>query len=179
MNPSRRLIVSGLLVASPMFAAAHREGGDSSKFVSQKLTLRGEGGQSLFLSTTAMEDFPVQSPPEIPIIRQSGDIVRTLRGYTGSRMTDILDRSGLAPSDHNILKRLVIVATASDDYKAVFSWNELYNTSVGSGVLILYAKDGKPLDDSEGRFALVSTMDRHTGPRHVRWLSDVQVQKIA
>ena len=104
--------------------------------------------------------------------------MRVLKGYTGVRLIDLLDKADLVAGEPNDLKKTVIVATASDDYKAVFSWNELYNTSIGAGVLVLYANDGKPLADDEGRLALISIHDLHTGPRHVRWLKDVQVRKI-
>jgi predicted neutral ceramidase superfamily lipid hydrolase len=75
-------------------------------------------------------------------------------------------------------RRTVIVATASDGYRVVFSWAELYLTTIGEGVLVVLARDGKPLDDREGRIALVSLKDTHTGPRHVRWLQRVDVVRV-
>ena len=179
MNSQRRLVLASLLAAVPMLAFAHPEAGDSSRFVSQKLSIGGRVKQSLDLSVEALKDFPVQAPPEIPIVGRTGEAVRRLKGYTGAKLIDILDKSVLLAADHNDLKKTIIVANATDGYKAVFSWNELYNTAVGEGVLVLYAKEGKPLGDDEGRLALISTKDLHTGPRHVRWLTDVQVQKIA
>jgi hypothetical protein len=179
MNPERRLVLSGLLAAAPMLAFAHATSTEASGFVTQTLNLGGRVQHKLALSPEALKDFPVQAPAEIPIIGRTGETLRILKGYVGAKLTDILDKSVLLSADHNDLKKSIVVATASDDYKAVFSWNELYNTTVGEGVLVLYAKDGKPLGDDEGRIALISTRDSHTGPRHVRWLQDVQVQKIA
>ena len=179
MNPQRRIVLSGLLAAGPMLALAHPLSGDATRFVTTTLTIGGRIRQPSQFSVEALKAFPVQSPAEIPIIGRSGDTVRALKNYSGARLTDLLDKAGLPTSDHNVLKRTVIVATASDDYKAVFSWNELYNTAVGEGVLVLYAKDGQPLGDEEGRIALISTKDLHTGPRHVRWLKDIQLVKIA
>ena len=179
MNPQRRLILSGLLAAGPLLAFAHSPGGDVTGFVTQKLRIGGRVQQSLDLSVEALKAFPVQAPPEIPIIGRSGQTLHMLKGYTGAKLTDILDKSAPLAPDHNDLKKTIVVATASDDYKAVFSWNELYNTTVGPGVLVLYAREGQALGDDEGRIALISIMDLHTGPRHVRWLKDVQVQKIA
>ena len=179
MNPHRRLVLASLLAAGPMFAFAHPQAGDSSRFVSQKLSIGGRVKQSLDLSAENLKDFPIQAPPEVPIIGRTGKTLRVLKGYTGTKLIDILDKSVLLAADHDDLKKTVIVANATDDYKAVFSWNELFNTAVGEGVLVLYAKEGQPLGDDEGRLALISTKDLHTGPRHVRWLKDVQVQKIA
>jgi hypothetical protein len=51
-------------------------------------------------------------------------------------------------------------------------------STVGDGVWILVAKDGKPIPDDEGRFALISRLDAHTGPRHVRWLKTISVHQL-
>ena len=178
MNPQRRLLLSGLLAAGPSLVLAHAPGGDTSRLVTQSLSLGGEIGQNLNLTPEALATFPAQAPAEIPIVGRTGQTLRVLKGYTGARLTDVLDKAGLAGATHDDLKRTVVIATASDDYKAVFSWSELYNTAVGEGVLVLYAREGKPLDDGEGRIALISLRDLHTGPRHVRWLKEVQVRRV-
>jgi hypothetical protein len=98
------------------------------------------------------------------------DFLRFLESPEGSSL--------LAEFDKRPLRRGQLVSSPGQSDKAVFSWSELYNTSVGEGVLALYAREGKPLGDDEGRIALISTKDSHTSPRHVRWLKDVQVQKI-
>ena len=75
-------------------------------------------------------------------------------------------------------KKMAIIAGASDGYKVVFSWNEIFNSPIGDGVIVFFEKDGFPLADDEGRIALVSTKDLRTGPRHVKWLQSIEVRKI-
>jgi hypothetical protein len=36
----------------------------------------------------------------------------------------------------------------------------------------------KPLDDSEGRIALLSTEDDRMGPRHGKWLKRIEVRRV-
>jgi len=45
-------------------------------------------------------------------------------------------------------------------------------------VLVVYERDGAPLDDSEGRLALVSLKDTRPGPRHVKWLRSIELRTI-
>ena len=71
-----------------------------------------------------------------------------------------------------------MVATATDGYVAVFSWAELFNTSIGAGVLIAFERDGQPLRDGEGNIALVSLADERPGIRHVKWLSRIEVKRL-
>jgi DMSO/TMAO reductase YedYZ molybdopterin-dependent catalytic subunit len=97
----------------------------------------------------------------------------------GVRLTAILDRAGLAAGDHNDWKKSVVIMIASDGYRVVFSWPELFDTEVGSNVLVVFERDAKPLGPDEGRIALISGSDRRTGPRHVRWLQAIEVRVLA
>ena len=90
----------------------------------------------------------------------------------------MLNAARLTERDRLDLRKTIVVATASDGYKAVFSWAELFNTAIGDGVLIVYERDGKPLGDDEGRIALVSLKDTRPGPRHVKWLATVDVIRV-
>ena len=58
-----------------------------------------------------------------------------------------------------------------------FSWNELFNTPIGKDVLVAWEKNGNPLEAGEGQFLLISDQDINTGPRHVRWLSEIEIKR--
>ena len=72
----------------------------------------------------------------------------------------------------------MVVATATDGYKAIFSWSELYLSPVGDGALVIFERDGAPLAPSEGPLALVSLSDTQPGPRHVKWLARVELVRV-
>lgn len=56
-----------------------------------------------------------------------------------------------------------------------FSWGELYNSSLGEGVILVRSQDGRELIEADGLPALRSFHDTRSGPRHVRWLERVEV----
>jgi DMSO/TMAO reductase YedYZ molybdopterin-dependent catalytic subunit len=98
--------------------------------------------------------------------------------YRGVRLRDVLNKAVVQAPDRHDVKKMVIIATASDGYKVVFSWSELFNSPLGDNVLVLFEKDGAPLGNEEGRIALISGSDLHTGPRHVKWLRSLEIRKI-
>ncbi len=49
--------------------------------------------------------------------------------------------------------------SAHDGYKTVFSWQEIFSTAVGGGVMVLLERDGEPLDRDKGQLELISTED--------------------
>jgi len=178
MKSLRRIFLTGLLAMGPILVSAHPDSSDAASLGTQVVVIGGRVQHSLTLSPQALAEFPVQTPPEIPIRDRDGKTIRILKAYAGVKLVDLLDKAAFVVNDHNDLKKTLIVAIASDGYKVIFSWSELYNTSVGNGVLVLYAKDGKPLGEDEGRIALISVNDLHTGARHVRWLKTLQILNI-
>jgi hypothetical protein len=75
-------------------------------------------------------------------------------------------------------KRVAVVAESHEGYRALFSWNELFNSAVGDGVLLAFSCAEAPLSEREGPFALVSLNDRATGPRFVQRLASVELHRL-
>jgi hypothetical protein len=71
----------------------------------------------------------------------------------------------------------IVEAVATDNYRAVFSWGELFNSSLGDQVMVVSAQDGKALDATAGPLALRSLGDLRPGPRHVRNLCAIVVRR--
>ena len=103
------------------------------------------------------------------------DVPSTVRGVP---LTVLLDRAQLSALDGNDWKHTVVVATATDGYRVVFSWPELFNSDIGTGVLVVVERDGQPLSSNEGAIALISTKDTRTGPRSVKWLNAIDVRVL-
>ena len=65
----------------------------------------------------------------------------------GARLSALLEDAGLAERDRMDWRKTVVVASARDGYRVVFSWPELVNTEPGQHVMVAYERDGLPLDD--------------------------------
>lgn len=100
------------------------------------------------------------------------DMNTTVRGV---RLAALIDHVGLSDRAKANWKWLTVTATATDGYRAVMTWVELTNTPSGEAVLVVYERDGMPLDDREGAMSLQATGDYRLGARHVRNLIRVEV----
>ncbi len=96
----------------------------------------------------------------------------------GVRLAPLLESLGLTPRARADWKNLLVTVTATDGYRAHFTWVELTNTPVGDGVLLLFERDGQPLEPREGAIALLSTADHRLGARHVRNVLRVEVRRL-
>jgi DMSO/TMAO reductase YedYZ molybdopterin-dependent catalytic subunit len=104
--------------------------------------------------------------------RQQHSVVR------GVSLRALLEQAGLAERDRLDWRKAVVIVTARDRYRVVFSWPELFNTEAGAQVMLAYERDGTPLGTGEGPIALHAPGDIRTGPRHVKWLERIEVKVL-
>jgi cytochrome c551/c552 len=152
---------------------------DFSKFVTDSVSIGGVVGHPLRLTVADLRRMAPHQAGEVPLVCETGAKLGQIEGLQGVLLRDILEQAKIVAPGHNDVKKMIVIASASDGYRVVFSWSELFNSPVGDGVVVFYERDGKPLEDDEGRIALISTKDLRTGPRHVKWLSGIEVRSIA
>ena len=70
------------------------------------------------------------------------------------------------------------VFTASDGYRVVFSWNEIYNSESGKSFYIITEMKGKSLLEMDQRIAFLSSKDLKSGRRYIKCLESIEVKKI-
>ncbi|SEL42731.1 hypothetical protein SAMN05518845_107134 [Variovorax sp. YR750] len=126
----------------------------------------------------ALEGLPRHDLGPTQVLCYSGRPVAQVDSYAGARLIDLLDACGLSERPRSELKRCVVVARGDDGYQAIFSWNELYNSTIGEKVLVLYEKNGEALDAHLGTICLISAGDSRLGPRHLRGLRQVAVKML-
>ena len=138
--------------------------------VTTSISVTGAVEHTMTLGVEDLRAFPTQKVNEVPLVCQTGANLGKLENFKGVRLRDIIERAKVVAPGHNDVKKMVVIAGASDGYKVVFSWSEIFNSPVGDGVYVFA--------DDEGRIAMISTKDLRTGPRHVKWLKDIEVRKI-
>ena len=177
MAPRLRLCTAALLAGFlAAFAFAQAPGA-----VTTTLTVKGSVEREVTLSVDDLKRLPAQRIDDVRSVREASGTAgsgESVRHYVGCLLRDVLERAKPVERKRMDFRKSVVIATASDGYRAVFSWAELYLSPMGDGVLVVYERDGAALDDSEGRIALVSLKDARPGPRHVKWLQSVELRTI-
>lgn len=178
-----RFLCASLSAAVLLFAqapaGAATDTASAAQYVTDKITVSGAVEHTLVLSVDDLRKFPQQQSGDISLQRQSGADAGKLEKLKGVLLRDILQQAAVVSHDHNDVKKLAVIAGASDGYKVVYSWSEIFNSPLGDGIIVYYEKDGAPLADSEGHIAMISAKDTRTGPRHVKWLQTITVKKVA
>ncbi len=174
MKPPALLLALLLAPALSATPAAHPMAGTPSHSV----RITGAVKAPAEFDVAALKKLLPRNSGPVDVVCASGAVVGKVENFRGVRLTDVLDRVGIDRKEHKDDRCMVIVARATDGYVVTFSWSELYNTPIGRDVLVAWEKDGKPLDAHEGQLLLISGQDIKTGPRHVRWLSEIEIVRM-
>lgn len=167
MSLLRILVVSAWLATAGIGAIAQ---------VSARLEVTGAVRQPVTLDAAGLAAFAPDAI--VPFTQTRSGQATPTSNVRGVKLAAVIEQAGLVTPGRNDWKSLMVIATATDGYRAIFSWAEITNTAVGDGVLVVFERDGQPLDEREGTIALMSTKDRQPGPRHVRNLARIEVRPV-
>lgn len=148
---------------------------DSLKLINHKIDVKGEVEFPLEINVDSLKKMNVVILKDLKIVCQSGEVKKDDKISKGVLLKDILEKAKIIQNGHKD-RNFYIVARASDDYKATFSWAEIFNNPTGQNVYVLFEENGKPIKD--GDMILISANDIKTGPRHVKWLKSIEVYKV-
>src|SRR5215471_3985247 len=174
------LVAAGNVLA--FAAAAFLHASAAAEPASATLTIKGSVEHELSLSIDDLKQLPVQRLEDVRLVREAGgssSSPETARRYAGCLLRDVLDRAKPVEKNRMDFRKSIVIVTAGDGYRAMFSWAELYLSPIGDGALVVYERDGRPLPDSEGPLAVVSLKDTKPGPRHVKWLKSIELRVVS
>jgi hypothetical protein len=115
---------------------------------------------------------------DIPLICGTGEPLGRIARCRGVLLTDIINAAKVITIDHNDTKKILLIVSSHDGYKTVFSWQELFNSSVGEGIIVVLEIDGIPVHDGYGAVDLISANDFLSGPRYVKRLTRIEIVMI-
>lgn len=134
--------------------------------------------QSKTFSLHDLANFPVKQKDSLVITSHLLEKRSTLKNIRGVSLKDVLSKVIIDQDNPKVLSEYYIICIASDNYKAVFSWNEIFNTESGKNVLLINGYDGKQGPAMESRIARIPLDDIATGRRYIKGLQKIIIERI-
>lgn len=150
--------------------------GDSAKYISKQVIIKGDVENQLILTVDSLKKMDVVTIENFKVVCQSGANMKEDKSCKGVLLRDILEKAKIKQQNHKD-RNFYIVARATDNYKATFSWAEIFNNPTGDNVYIIFEENEQPIK-AQGEMILICKNDIKTGPRHVYWLSSIEVKRI-
>ena len=114
---------------------------------------------------------------DVVVKKHRGDALDTIKGLSGILLRSLLDSVAIADENPKSYNEYYITLVASDGYKNVYSWNEIFNTPVGDHIYIITEMDGKSISQMPQRILVMSLSDFISGRRHLIGLTDIVFKK--
>ena len=144
----------------------------------ENFSIEGKVKKSLTVSLADLTSYKSYSIDSIVITNHLGERRSALKNVKGVLLKDIFSKIEIDAETPKVLSEYYFVCIASDNYKVVFSWNEIFNSATGKSVYILTGLEGKPASALDNRIALVSPKDEMTGRRYVKGLQKIVVERV-
>ena len=126
----------------------------------------------------SLDTFPKTAIKDQIIFNHNGEVKDTLTGMSGVPLKTLLASIIYVYDKPKFLNEFYFVFIASDGYRVVFSWNEIYNTETGNNFFIVTEMEGKKLYDVDQRIIFISTADLKTGRRYIKGLEKIEVRQL-
>jgi hypothetical protein len=143
----------------------------------QSFTIKGKIKQEVTISEADLKKFSTQTIGTVNITNHKGDLKGKAKDMTGILLRDVLQNVVLDEENPKFFSEYYFVCVGSDNYKVVFSWNELFNTAVSQKVFIVTQKDGQNMLNNEDGILMISSEDFRTGRRFVKNLESILVRR--
>ncbi|MCK6617562.1 MAG: hypothetical protein L6Q51_07945 [Cyclobacteriaceae bacterium] len=111
----------------------------------------------------------------LTITNHLGEKRSTIKTARGVRIKDVLESVQPDTDSPKEYSEYYFVFTANDNYKVVFSWNELFNNPLGDQAYFIIEKEGKPVTQLDEGIAILVPADVRTGRRYLKNLVRVHV----
>lgn len=144
----------------------------------ESFSIEGKVKKGLTVSLADLSLYKSYYVDSIVITNHLGERRSILKKVKGVLLKDILDKVEIDAENHKVLSEYYFVCIASDNYKVVFSWNEIFNNDLGKSVYIITGQDGNWAYLLDNRIALVSSKDHMTGRRYVKGLQKIVIERI-
>jgi hypothetical protein len=142
------------------------------------LKIYGKIKKELFITVSALDTFSKSMIKDQIIYNHKGEIKDTLKNVKGVPLKNILSPIEFDYGKPKELNEFYFVFTATDGYKVVFSWNEIYNAEAGNNFFILTEMDGKRIEKMDQRILFISIADFQTGRRFIKGLEKIEVKRV-
>lgn len=142
------------------------------------LYIKGKIENQICFVLTDLEKFPTVAIEDQIIYNHKGEIKDTIRNLRGIGIKNVLSTVRFLHEKPKNLNEFYLVFIASDGYKVVFSWNEIFNNTAGDHFYIITDINGKKLKDQAQRIIFLATSDLKIGRRYIKGLKTIDVRQV-
>ncbi len=144
----------------------------------EKFIVTGEINKELSITIKDIQKFPAQDIQDVAITNHLGEPRGIAKQLKGVLVKDLLSGLSLKEKNPKLFSEFYFSFVANDQYKVVYSWNEIFNAQTGNNLFLITARDGVNINEMEDRLLILTPSDFKTGRRHIKSLEKIVVKRV-
>ncbi|MFW0717859.1 molybdopterin-binding protein [Pedobacter sp. N23S346] len=144
---------------------------------SKQFTVEGSVKKKLTVDLASLADYKMVNMDSLVIYNHLMQRKSSIKNIKGVSLKEILSKVEINEVSPKKLSEYYLVFTATDGYKVIFSWNEVFNSKSENNILILTDFIADPAKAEKGNIAMIATSDLATGRRFVKGLTKISILK--
>jgi len=145
---------------------------------SKQFVIDGKVKNKLTIDLASLKQYKSISIDSVTIFNHLLQRKSSIKNIKGVSLKEILSKVDIDEESPKKLSEYYLVCTATDNYKVIFSWNEVFNAKSENNILILTSFDADPAKAEKGNIAMITTSDAATGRRFVKGLSKISILQV-
>lgn len=145
---------------------------------SNAFIVTGQVKNEITFTISEIEKHTAQTIPDVTITNHLGEKKSDAQQLKGILLKTLLKDVELKSESAKEFSAFYFTFVATDGYKVVYSWNEIFNSPTGDHLFVVTEKDGEKLSEMKSRILTITTTDFKTGRRYVKGLSKIIVGRI-
>ncbi len=137
----------------------------------------GQVKKELKFNLTDITKYSSKDIGEVAITNHLGEPRSVAKQLKGVLVKDLLKELELSEESPKRFSEFYLTFIAADNYKVVYSWNEIFNAPTGDNLFLIISRDGKKMEDMEDRILVLTPTDFKTGRRHIKGLCKIVIDR--
>jgi len=123
---------------------------------SDSIRIFGEIEKFVMFHFNFIDSFKAETVADQILYNHKGEVKDTIKSLKGIKLKDLLKSVKFKYDKPKQLNEFYFVLRATDGYKVVLSWNEIYNNEAGNHYFIITQMNGKPMNQMPQRILFLA-----------------------
>ncbi len=145
---------------------------------SKQFTVEGKVKKSLNISLADLKGYKTVAIDSMVIYNHLMVRKSSINNVKGVPLKELLSKLEIDAESPTVLSEYYLVCKASDGYKVVCSWNEVFNSKTSNNFLILTSFEPNPAKAEKGNIAMIAPGDVASGRRFVKGLTKITILRV-
>ena len=144
----------------------------------ESFMISGKVNKEKTITIAALDTFKIISIDDVAMQGAKGEVKEKVKNLKGVLLKDLFQGVQFKTENKKDLNRFFLILSATDGFKLVLSWNEVFHAKSCTNIFILTEKDGKKGKELVDRILVIAVDDAKNGHERVKALQQITVEKV-